>query len=388
MKRTNLLLVLLLLTMSVSAVTPNKIVIPNIEGYKTLKGDFHIHTVFSDATVWPASIVQEAKWEGLDVIAITDHLDTRHQKMVNRGYFTNKCNRNTVYHLTKKAAGKRLMVVHGGEISRGMPPGHFNCLFIKDNDAICFAAEKNDHDHILAMKGGLQEARKQEGFLMWNHPNWCKQAPDTTIMWPVHKELIESGYMDAIEVYNMVCGYSPEAHEWCLKHNLAILGNSDSHYPMFTEIDYLHGKHRPITLVFAHERSLAGVREALDNCRSAIFAEGMVYGREQELAPLFKACVKVKEIKWAEKMVSFTLENVSSIPVRLVKAPGSEAYWYARCIDLPPHSSIEVKVRPLLVNNVQPAIDESVKEIVANFYVETFQIGANKPLHFSVTATR
>ena len=42
--------------------TPNKIVVPDIEGYKTLTGDFHIHTVFSDATVWPATRVQEAIW--------------------------------------------------------------------------------------------------------------------------------------------------------------------------------------------------------------------------------------------------------------------------------------------------------------------------------------
>ena len=67
--------------------TPNKIVVPDIEGYKTLKGDFHIHTVFSDATVWPTTRVQEALWEGLDVIAISEHIDTRHQKMVNNGTF-------------------------------------------------------------------------------------------------------------------------------------------------------------------------------------------------------------------------------------------------------------------------------------------------------------
>jgi hypothetical protein len=36
--------------------------------------------------------------------------------------------------------------------------------------------------------------------------------------------------------------------------------------------------------------------------------------------------------------------------------------------------------RPLLIENTQPKLDESVKEIVANFFVETFHIGANKPL--------
>ena len=60
---------LLLVSSAVMAYTPNKIVIPNVDGYVTLKGDFHIHTIFSDASVWPTTRVQEAAWEGLDVIA-------------------------------------------------------------------------------------------------------------------------------------------------------------------------------------------------------------------------------------------------------------------------------------------------------------------------------
>lgn len=138
--------------------TPNKIVVPDIKGYQTLTGDFHIHTVFSDANVWPATRVYEAIWEGLDVIAITEHIDTRHQKMVNNGTFVKeKCDRDYSFKLAEKAAGKNILVIHGGEITRGMPPGHFNCLFVKDNDAICEAAEVTDHDHYLAMQGGLKE---------------------------------------------------------------------------------------------------------------------------------------------------------------------------------------------------------------------------------------
>ena len=30
----------------------HRIVIPDIDEYKTLKGELHIHTVFSDASVW------------------------------------------------------------------------------------------------------------------------------------------------------------------------------------------------------------------------------------------------------------------------------------------------------------------------------------------------
>ena len=392
MRRLILFVAAILTVFSISgataALTPNKIVIPDIEGYKTLKGDFHVHTVFSDASVWPTTRVQEAVWEGLDILAITEHIDTRHQHMRKKGVFTDKCDRDYSYALAKKAAGKQLLIIHGGEITRGMPPGHFNCLFVQNNEEICTAAEANDHDHVLAMKGGLKEARKQGAFIMWNHPNWHKQAPNVTKMWPEHKKILKEGYMDAIEIYNMACGYSPEAHEWCLKHNLAILGNSDCHQPFFTEIDYLNGDHRPITLVFAKEKSVESVHEALNERRSAVFAEGMVYGREQELDPLFKACVKVKGKKWSDKGVWFTLENKSSIPITLVKAEGSEDLWYPRYIVIPPFSSITVKARPLLVNHKQPKFDASRTSVSVNFYVESFQIGANKPLPFSVSVPR
>ncbi len=389
MKKLLLTIVALLGVMSASAqLTPNKIVVPDIEGYKTLKGDFHIHTVFSDATVWPVTRVNEAIWEGLDVIAMTEHIDTRHQKMVNNGTFTSKCDRDYSYKLAKKAAGKNLLVIHGGEITRGMPPGHFNCLFVKDNDDICKAAEATDHDEVLAMWGGLKEARNQGAFLMWNHPNWCKQAPNETKMWPEHKKILKEGYMDAIEIYNMACGYTPEGHEWALKHNLAMLGNSDCHAPFFMEVDYLHGAHRPVTLVFAKEKSIEGVREALDDCRSAVFAEGMVYGREQELRPLLEACLKVKSVKFKEKEVVITFENISSIPVTLTKGKGSEDTWYARYVVIPGFTTFTYKARPLLVNNKTQKFNKDINEYVVNFVAENFQIGANKPLEFSVKATR
>lgn len=369
--------------------TPNKIVVPDIKGYQTLTGDFHIHTVFSDASVWPATRVYEAIWEGLDVIAITEHIDTRHQKMVNNGTFVKeKCDRDYSYKLAKKAAGKNLLVIHGGEITRGMPPGHFNCLFVKDNDAICEAAEATDHDHYLAMQGGLKEARDQGAFLMWNHPNWCKQAPNETKMWKEHKEILKAGFMDAIEIYNMACGYTPEGHKWALDNNLAMLGNSDCHMPFFMEVDYLHGAHRPVTLVFAAEKSLAGVREALDARRTAVFAEGTVWGREQEVRPLLEACLVVKSTKFKEKEIVIEFENVSSIPVTLSKGSGSEDTWYARHVVIPPFTTFTYKVRPLLVDHQTVAFEKNIKKYDVNFVAENFYIGPNKPLEFKVRVAR
>jgi hypothetical protein len=44
--------------------------IPNLDGFITLKCDFHTHTAFSDGQVWPSMRVNEAWNDGLDAIAI------------------------------------------------------------------------------------------------------------------------------------------------------------------------------------------------------------------------------------------------------------------------------------------------------------------------------
>ncbi|MBR5105264.1 MAG: hypothetical protein IKU93_02385 [Alistipes sp.] len=391
MKKLTSLFVMLLVSMSAFALarTTNKIVIPDVEGYKTLKGEFHIHTIFSDGSVWPETRVREAAWEGLDILAITDHIDTRSRRWVKNGIISPDCDRNTPYKLVKKLADREgLLLINGGELSRRRPSGHTNVLFVKDNNKIVAEAEKFDDDNAKATEAGLKEARKQGAFIMWNHPHWEKYTPNETVIGPVQKKFLKAGLYDAIEVYNTECGYSPECHDWCLKHNLAIVGCSDSHAPMFYEVDYLGGKHRVVTLVFAKEKSVESVREAMDERRTAIFAEGMVYGREQELKPLFDACIQVKDVKWSSKGVSFTLENVSSIPVRISKAPGSENYRYYRYADIPPFSTIKMSIQPLVDGNSSTTLDESVKEIVANFFVETFHVGANKPLKTAIKFVR
>lgn len=366
-------------SVSVSATTPNKIVIPNIEGYKTLKGDFHIHTVFSDATVWPTTRVQEALWEGLDVIAISDHVDSRLQKQIKAGLFdAEKCDRDRSFEIARKAAGKKLLVIHGGEISRGMPPGHWNCLFVSDCNKICEEAEKFDDDEFKAAHAGLKEAKAQGGFTMWNHPNWEKQAPNKTEWWKEHTQLYNEGYMNGIEVYNKFAGYCPEAHQWALEKNITMFGNSDAHTPFFYMIDYLNGQHRPITLVFATEKTEEAVRDALDHQRTAVYAEEMVYGREDMLRPLFEACVKVKGVKFSDKQVSFTLVNKSCIPIRLRKAPGSEKFFYVRNYELRPFETITVTVKPLIKDHQYQKLTD--KHVEVNFIAETFQIGPDKPL--------
>lgn len=65
-------LVVVLLGYMANAQVRKEVKIPDLPGYKTLKGDFHVHTVYSDGRVWPDIRIQEAWHDGLDVIALTD----------------------------------------------------------------------------------------------------------------------------------------------------------------------------------------------------------------------------------------------------------------------------------------------------------------------------
>ena len=54
-----------------------EIIFPKVNGKNVYKADFHIHTIYSDAEVTPDARVIEAWRDGLDVIAITDHMEYR-----------------------------------------------------------------------------------------------------------------------------------------------------------------------------------------------------------------------------------------------------------------------------------------------------------------------
>ena len=118
MTTVRLLPVLLLASLvSVPAQVRDALVVPDVPGYKTLKCDFHMHTVFSDGEVWPTVRVNEAWREGLDAIAITDHIE----------YQPHKADVNTNYgrsHEIARAAAEPLgiLVIRAAEITRGEPP--------------------------------------------------------------------------------------------------------------------------------------------------------------------------------------------------------------------------------------------------------------------------
>jgi predicted metal-dependent phosphoesterase TrpH len=248
--------------------------IPDIQGYITLKCDFHMHTVFSDGTVWPTVRVEEAWQEGLDAIAISDHIEYRpHSKDIvsdhNRSY-------EIAEPLSKQS---KIILIHAAEITRSMPPGHLNALFISNANLL---ERENVND-------AIREARDQGAFILWNHPGWKAQQPDTTLWWDEHTYLLEQDLMHGIEVYNHN-EYYPEALDWANDKKLTMFANSDVHGPM-----NVGDGHRPMTLVFAKSRTEGGIKEALFGRRTVAYFDNTLMGQTALLEPLFFASLKYEK---------------------------------------------------------------------------------------------
>ena len=222
---------------------------PNVPEYQTLKADLHIHTVFSDGSVWPNIRVQEAVKDGVDAIAMTDHLEYQpHADDIPHP------DRNRSYEIARSSADNHdLVVINGSEITREMPPGHANAIFLKDANRLL-------KDDPMAV---FKEAKRQGAFTFWNHPMWTAQKPSgIASLTAMHRRLIRDDLLQGIEVANHTT-YSAEALEIALEHDLTILGTSDIHGLIDWDYEVNRGGHRPVTLVFATEHSKEAIKEAI-----------------------------------------------------------------------------------------------------------------------------
>lgn len=272
----------------------NEIRIPDINGFQTLKCDFHIHTVFSDGKVWPDVRIDEAWQHGLDAIALTDHIEYRPYKDILKGDL------NESYRIAKKRADEiGFIAIKGIEITRSKPLGHLNALFITD------ALPMDVQDPLE----GIDVALSQGAFIMWNHPGW---PDDQSTLYPVHEKLINDKKIHGVETFNYA-EYYPVSFDWCRDKQLAFMANSDIHEP----IAQTYGNaSRPITLVFATERSEKGIKEALFAGRTAALFNGQLAGKTEHLDRLVRASLQVKTINAKDEFVTIT--NTSDIPFRLI----------------------------------------------------------------------
>ncbi len=324
-----------------------EISIPGFNGYQTLKCDFHVHTVFSDGKVWPDIRVNEAWQYGLDAVAITDHIEYRPNKEILKGDL------NESYKIAKKAGDAiGFIVIQGTEITRSKPLGHLNALFI--NDAMPLDVE----DPLTA----IDEAKKQGAFVMWNHPGW----PDNkSTLYPVHEELIKAKKIDGIEVFNSM-EYYPVSFDWCDKYKLAFMGNTDVHNTLVG--DYGSGI-RPMTLVFATEKSKKGIKDALFAGRTVAFFNGELAGDPVYLQPLVLACLQIRPV--TENTVE--VSNISDIPFRITGDDGNLYLFPAKKTIL---LSKKLKTTLFTVTNCHIGMDQKLTIPVESFFSNFWPLNA------------
>ncbi len=312
-----------------------KIEFPDIPGYHTLKCDFHQHTVFSDGSVWPNIRVQEAIKDGLDAISITDHIEYQPHK----DDIPHK-NRNRSYEVAKEAAANSdLIVIRGSEITRDMPPGHANAIFLKDaNKLLVKKPEK-----------AFREAGKQGAFVFWNHPNWIAQRPDgMATLTDMHKELIREGLLHGIEVVNDLT-YSDEALQIALDYNLTMMGTSDIHGLIDWQYHVPHGGHRPVTLVFAKEKTEESIKEALFGRRTTVWFNNTLIGREEYLVPLIEQSVSVESAEYMNKtsVLAVTLHNSSDAEFIMGNGSGYTLHRNADVFTVKPNGQTTIYLKTI-----------------------------------------
>ncbi len=373
MIRIKTLLLLVIISINYSAIYgqktekyTRKIFFPDIDGYKTLLTDFHQHTVFSDGSVWPTIRVEEAIKDGLDAISLTEHLEYQpYSKDIPNP------DRNRAYNIAKsfaenknKSLDRKLIVINGQEITRSMPPGHINAIFL--NDANKLLHPKDSLKGILA-------ANKQDAFVFWNHPAWPAQRSDGIAkLDEFHKYLIEKKLLHGIEVVNELY-YSEEALRLALENDLTIMGTSDIHglvdwlFKVPDDNESTNGTlpgHRPVTIIFSKDKSEDGIKDALFAGKTAVFYNELLIGKEENLKPLVEKCLVINNINDLELGYSedgkstikkVEIKNISDAPFILKNLNSFTFETNSDIINIMPNSihSISVKTKGEPLNELK-----------------------------------
>ena len=304
-----------------------EIILPQVNGYNCYKGDFHIHTSYSDGRVNPAGRVLEAWLDGLDVIAITDHYEgvsgikkalkvsaplnpdgkpTEYQSASQLGFVPadfNAIHKEAEWQL--KREGYPMLLIKGCEMARDPKEyGHFNCLFLKDINSVY------DPDIAEAFK----KVKKQGGIVIHNHPSYRRGTTDKS---ESHKMLYEAGLIDGVEVANGLNFY-PHMIRRCIDEKLAMFANTDEH----VLTSYRFGSmdcYRTMTLIFAKDLTEKAIKNAILAHRTLAYVCGYIAGEEKLLGDFLNAAVDCQIMKVNEKKGerTFVFTNMSSFTYRL-----------------------------------------------------------------------
>ena len=310
------------------------IILPQVNGYNCYKADLHCHTIYSDGQVTPAWRVREAWLDGLDIIAITDHLEVRryeptilkHLRKYNADGEPHKyvyagsakvpvnddpvmSDFNVSYEEAEKAAKKYpVHVIKATEISRTKATGSdYNALFVKDIEKIY------DKDHFQV----LRNAKAQGCIVIHNHPVIGRSECTMT---EFETAAMAEGLFDGIEVASG-CTFYPPIVRRAIENKMCMLACTDTHIPTASSI-FTEGIYRTMTLIFAKENNEKHIKEALKARRTLGYCGGHLIGEEELLRDFFNAAVSVQLLsKDSKGTCTYILTNNTSIAYTLARGP-------------------------------------------------------------------
>ena len=317
----------------------------------TLAVDLHTHSVFSDGHVWPKIRVEEALRDGLDALAITEHLEWQPHLADIPHPDRNRSYEEAVASLPE---GSELILIAGSEITRRAPHGHMNAVFISDANALVqrgtppvpFDARAYYLESAtFPAQGAIDEANAQGGFVFWNH-SWSDFSNNMTEMTDFHRQAVADGTLHGIEIANGGT-YSPESFQIALDHGLTPIGVSDVHNLIDWDYEPHNGGHRPVNLVFTENRSAEAIRAALFEGRTVVWYRNLLIGKEQDLLPLLEAALYVDGASYQgeRSVLEVVFVNASDAEFELENLTGHTLTRGHPMVRIPAHSRETLHLR-------------------------------------------
>ena len=343
---------------------------PNTEKYKVIVADLHTHSVFSDGAVWPNVRVEEAVRDGIDLLAITEHLE--YQPHIDD---IPHPDRNRSFDIAEDIAkNKDLTVINGAEITRMFPPGHINAIFIEDANKLIYLDEAKIseakeilkevpeesltnyedlswlEDAALAslwpVKSALIEARNQNAFTFWNHPAWSSEEfIGQPMLREIHKEFFRDNLLHGIEVANGD-GYSEEAFRIALEYGLTVIGTSDVHGLIDWDYPSSIGAHRPVTLILSESNSSDAIKSSLFSGKTVVWFKNNLIGLENNILELTNSYLKAKKVEILENsdIARVEIENVSDVRFIIQVLDQSSVVNESNLIEIAPNEKTVLQI--------------------------------------------
>ena len=246
---------------------------------RPLKGDLHMHSIYSDGKTTPFAMVMASLDAGMDFLSVTDH-----DCYAGAQEAIEKVKENSIDILV--LAGEEVSV--GGKEDMFVSQGNGHILSINANCSIedqrkdtkkyeqelqeivkLLQKEKIDKNinptHYAKNIWVIKKIKEAKGISILAHPNWIYRDGKYHLNQAFYKEMLKSSHLDGVEVFGeeKIKEHNNMTHLTALqtknKHKyLAPFANSDAH-------DSDHEVGERFTIVFAKEKSIPSILSAIQN---------------------------------------------------------------------------------------------------------------------------